>query len=118
MKLKALAVPMCALAVVGAFFISESVVEPKEIDDRIKITYWEKWSGIEHEAIKAVVEPPAGVEPDVDAIMAFAAERLAKFKLPASIDVTEQLPREAHGKLKKRLLRDPYWATARDGESG
>ncbi len=61
------------------------------------------------QAIKAVVEPPPGVKPDVDDIMDFAGQHLAKFKLPASIDVTDALPREAHGKLKKRLLRDPYW---------
>ncbi len=71
--------------------------------------------GIPHESlgesVKAVIEPPPGVEPDLADIMAFAAEHLAKYKLPASIDVTDALPREAHGKLKKRLLRDPYWKT-------
>lgn len=58
--------------------------------------------------IKAVLEPAGGAI-DLDSVRAFAAERLAKFKLPASFDVVDQLPREAHGKLKKRLLRDPYW---------
>jgi long-chain acyl-CoA synthetase len=60
--------------------------------------------------IKAVVEPAdpeAGV--DIDSLRTFAAERLASFKLPKSFDVIDQLPREAHGKLKKRYLRDPYW---------
>jgi long-chain acyl-CoA synthetase len=37
-------------------------------------------------------------------------ERLARFKCPRSIDFVERLPREPNGKLKKRLLRDPYWA--------
>jgi long-chain acyl-CoA synthetase len=59
--------------------------------------------------IKAVLEP-AGDEPiDVDAVRAFVADRLAKFKVPKSFDVVDALPREAHGKLKKRLLREPYW---------
>jgi long-subunit acyl-CoA synthetase (AMP-forming) len=29
---------------------------------------------------------------------------------PSVADVLDRLPREAHGKLEKRLLRDPYWA--------
>jgi acyl-CoA synthetase (AMP-forming)/AMP-acid ligase II len=37
------------------------------------------------------------------------ASRLAAFKLPKSYDVVDALPRGAHGKLEKRLLREPYW---------
>ena len=60
--------------------------------------------------IKAVVEPAdAETGVDVDSLRSFAADRLASFKLPKSFDVIDQLPREAHGKLKKRYLRDPYW---------
>lgn len=62
--------------------------------------------------IKAVLEP-AGERPiDVDSVRAFVAERLASFKVPKSFDVIDALPREAHGKLKKRILREPYWADA------
>jgi len=61
------------------------------------------------EQVKAVIEPADGAVIDVDAIAAYAAERLAKYKLPKSYDIVDALPREAHGKLKKRLLRDPYW---------
>ncbi len=64
------------------------------------------------QSIMAVIEAPPGVEVDVDAVRAFAAERLARYKIPAVFEVTDALPREAHGKLKKRLLRDPYWADA------
>ncbi len=59
--------------------------------------------------IKAVLEPADGAVIDLDDVRAFAATRLASFKIPASFDVVDALPREAHGKLKKRLLRDPYW---------
>ena len=59
--------------------------------------------------IKAVVEPIAGAQIDAAEVLAFAAEHLAKFKIPRSVDVVDALPREASGKLKKRLLRDPYW---------
>lgn len=64
------------------------------------------------EEIKAVVQPVEGVVADdvlSESIMAFAAERLAKFKLPKSIDYLAELPRDPNGKLYKRKLRDPYW---------
>jgi long-chain acyl-CoA synthetase len=65
------------------------------------------------EAIKAVVQPAEGVEPNNELsaeIMAFATERLAKFKLPRIIDYIDELPRDDNGKLYKRKLRDPDWA--------
>ncbi|MBV8305294.1 MAG: AMP-binding protein, partial [Acidimicrobiia bacterium] len=72
--------------------------------------------GIPHEdwgeEVKAVVEPAASIEPGpalVDELMAFAAERLAKYKLPKTIDFVPELPRDPNGKLYKRKLRDPYW---------
>lgn len=58
--------------------------------------------------IKAVVEPAAGAHLDVAELRAFAAARLAPFKVPASIDVEPRLPREASGKLKKHQLRSRY----------
>ncbi len=63
------------------------------------------------EQIKAVIEPVGDI--DLDAVRRFAADRLAGYKLPKSYDLIDRLPREAHGKLKKRVLRDPYWAAAR-----
>ena len=73
--------------------------------------------GIPHadwgEEIKAVVEPAPGVGPGDDALtdelLAHCAERLARFKLPKSIDYTTEMPRDPNGKLYKRKLRDPYW---------
>jgi long-chain acyl-CoA synthetase len=72
--------------------------------------------GIPHadwgEEIKAVVEPAAGIEASDELaaeILAHAATRLAKFKLPRSIDFTTDMPRDPNGKLYKRKLRDPYW---------
>jgi long-chain acyl-CoA synthetase len=73
--------------------------------------------GIPHEdwgeEIKAVVQPEAGAEPGpelTEELLAFLAGRVAKFKLPRSVDYTDELPRDPNGKLYKRLLRDPYWA--------
>jgi long-chain acyl-CoA synthetase len=42
-------------------------------------------------------------------LMEYAAARLAKFKLPRSIDYIAEMPRDPNGKLYKRKLRDPYW---------
>ena len=69
--------------------------------------------GIPHpdmgEEIKAVVEPAPGKTVDPEQVRVWASERLAKYKVPRTVDITDALPREEHGKLKKRLLRDPYW---------
>ncbi|HXH56061.1 acyl-CoA synthetase [Iamia sp.] len=64
------------------------------------------------EEIKAVVETPEGTDgsPEVETeILAWAATRMARFKLPRSVDFVAALPREPNGKLIKRRLRDPYW---------
>jgi long-chain acyl-CoA synthetase len=73
--------------------------------------------GIPHddwgEEIKAVVEPAAGVQAGQalsEDLLAFLAGRVAKFKLPRTIDYVDELPRDPNGKLYKRKLRDPYWA--------
>jgi long-chain acyl-CoA synthetase len=77
--------------------------------------------GIPHpewgEEIKAVVQPAQGVEPGPELtaeLLDYARGRLARFKLPRSIDYVEQLPRDPNGKLYKRQLRHPYWADSRD----
>ncbi len=64
------------------------------------------------EAVKAVVEPAAGVAP-TDALaaelLAFARERLAHYMAPRSVDFIDEMPRLPTGKLYKRLLKDRYW---------
>ena len=64
------------------------------------------------EEVKAVVQPAPSVTQDadlVDELMAFAKQHLAAYKLPRSIDFTDELPRLPTGKLYKRLLKDKYW---------
>ncbi len=61
------------------------------------------------EQVKAAVEfEPGAVATEADLIH-WCREHLAGFKCPRSVDVHEAMPREATGKLKKRLLRDAYW---------
>ena len=64
------------------------------------------------EEVKAVVQPAQNVAQDahlVDELMEFAKQHLAAYKLPRSIDFTDELPRLPTGKLYKRLLKDKYW---------
>jgi long-chain acyl-CoA synthetase len=66
------------------------------------------------EAVKAVVEllPPkaADEEHTRQELMDFLQGRVARYKMPKSIDFVDALPRDPNGKLYKRRLRDPYWA--------
>jgi long-chain acyl-CoA synthetase len=67
------------------------------------------------EEVKAVVEllPDKGSD-DTEVVRAelleFLGGRVARYKLPKTIDFMEALPRDPNGKLYKRRLRDPYWA--------
>ena len=61
------------------------------------------------ESVHAVVVPRAGAAPTADEIIAFARERLAGYKLPRSVSFAAELPRNASGKLLKRVLREPFW---------
>ena len=72
--------------------------------------------GIPHddwgEEVKAVIEPVAGAEAGdalTEEILGWAADKLAKYKTPRSIDYIDEMPRDPNGKLYKRKLRDPYW---------
>lgn len=64
------------------------------------------------EALAAYVEPLPGRALTETAIRSFLGQRLANFKLPRVIEMRERLPREESGKIKKRLLREPYWDQA------
>jgi len=44
------------------------------------------------------------------AFNAYLGDRVAKFKLPRTVDYAAELPRDPNGKLYKRRLRDPYWS--------
>jgi long-chain acyl-CoA synthetase len=64
------------------------------------------------EALKALVVPrdPAS-PPDPAALITFCRERLSHYKCPRSVDIVASVGRNAMGKINKRALRAPYWAT-------
>jgi len=84
------------------------IMHPKVADVAVFGIPHDDWG----EEVKAVVEPIEGVEPgpELEAeILEWAADKLAKYKTPRSIDFVDELPRDPNGKLYKRKLRDPYW---------
>ena len=62
------------------------------------------------ESVKAVVQLRPGAGAGEAELIAFCAERLAGYKKPRSVDFVDVLPRDAAGKLLKRLVRERYWA--------
>jgi long-chain acyl-CoA synthetase len=64
------------------------------------------------ESVKAVVVRRPGQDASEAELIAFCGERLAGYKKPRSVDFVDDLPRDAAGKLLKRLVREPYWAGA------
>jgi long-chain acyl-CoA synthetase len=62
------------------------------------------------EAVKAIIEPRA--ETTAKEIIAFCRDHLAHYKCPTSVDFVERLPRDPNGKVRKREIREPYWANA------
>lgn len=61
------------------------------------------------EAVKAIVVPKPGSAPDPESIIAWARARIGGFKVPKSVDFVDAMPRNATGKVLRRVLRDPYW---------
>ncbi len=57
------------------------------------------------EAVRACVVPRPGAALDAAEVRAWAAERLAKFKVPREVLVLDALPRNPNGKVLKPLLR-------------
>lgn len=61
------------------------------------------------EAVKAVVVAK-GDRPEPTELIAWVRERLAGYKCPRSVDFIDAIPRNAAGKILKRMLKEPYWA--------
>jgi long-chain acyl-CoA synthetase len=64
------------------------------------------------EALAAAVQPEPGAALGTDGVRAYLAQRIAGYKVPRTIVLHAELPREESGKIFKRRLREPYWAKA------
>ncbi len=58
------------------------------------------------EAPKACVCVSAGDELDPDELMAWVAERVAPYKRIRAVEIVDEIPKSASGKIMRRLLRD------------
>jgi long-chain acyl-CoA synthetase len=68
------------------------------------------------EVVAAVVQPAPGAAagPELEReLLAFLGERIARFKLPRTVEFVDPLPRTATGKLQKHLLKARYAAVVR-----
>jgi long-chain acyl-CoA synthetase len=65
-----------------------------------------KWG----EAVKAVVVADGDGGLSEADVIAFAAEHLAGYKKPKSVDFVADLPKTTYGKIDKKALRAPFWA--------
>jgi long-chain acyl-CoA synthetase len=66
------------------------------------------------EEVLAVVAPTPDAELDGEQLSAWAAERLAAFKVPRRFEIRSELPKNATGKINKPPLREEFghWAPA------
>ena len=63
------------------------------------------------EAVKAIIVRAPGSQIEASELIAFARARIAGYKVPKSIDFAATLPRNLSGKILKKELRAPYWAS-------
>ncbi|TNY36004.1 acyl-CoA synthetase [Thermomonospora catenispora] len=61
---------------------------------------------------RAVVVPRPGSDLTEQRVLEALAGRLAKYKIPKSVVFTDELPRNAAGKILKSVVRDRYGSTA------
>lgn len=78
---------------------------PKVAKAAVIPTPSEEWG----EAVTAlVVQKPDAAFTDED-VIAFAGERLARYKIPKYVEFVDDLPETATGKVQKYQLREEYW---------
>ncbi len=54
-RVNRLVLPALGIVVVGAMVMSELLVRPTPHAGRVRVTYWEKWTGFEFDGMKAIV---------------------------------------------------------------
>ncbi|WDD93492.1 AMP-binding protein [Burkholderia sp. FERM BP-3421] len=65
----------------------------------------DKWG----EAVKAVVVLKSGRDAQAADLVAHCRALLADYKLPRAIDFVAELPKNASGKIARKLVREQYW---------
>jgi long-chain acyl-CoA synthetase len=84
--------------------IEEALYEHPAVAECIVIGVPDDYRG---EAAKAFITLKAGAEPPtLDTMKAFLADKIGKHEMPAALEVRQELPRTAVGKLSKKTLQD------------
>jgi malonyl-CoA/methylmalonyl-CoA synthetase len=60
------------------------------------------------ERLCGVVVPARDTTVDVDAVIAWAGDRLAPYKVPGELRIVDDLPRNSMGKVQKRAVKDLF----------
>jgi len=63
-----------------------------------------KWG----ESVRAVIVPKAGQDPTLEEIVDFCETRLARYKRPRSVVLVDELPKNALGKVLRKVLREKH----------
>ncbi|SFC24678.1 Acyl-CoA synthetase (AMP-forming)/AMP-acid ligase II [Cupriavidus sp. OV038] len=64
------------------------------------------------ESVKAVVALWPGRQASANELIGHCRARIADYKSPRSVDFVAELPKNASGKLARKLVREQYWAGA------
>ena len=79
---------------------------PDVIDVTVIGVPHEKWG----ETCLALIIPKDGVDIDCNEIKNWSNENLAKHQRLDNVEIRDEFPRNALGKVLKRVLREPYWS--------
>ena len=95
--------------------IEEAIYEHPDIEEAVVVGVPDSYRG---EAAKAFVKLRPGSPPlALDALRAFLADKIGKHEMPASLEIRQELPRTAVGKLSKKELVEEERAKARMREA-
>lgn len=61
------------------------------------------------ESVKAVVVLKEGMTATEEELIEYCRQHLASYKKPRTVDFVTELPKNAQGKVLRRLLREKYW---------
>lgn len=61
------------------------------------------------EAVAAIIATVSGRALTKERLLEFLRQKLATYMLPSLIEQRQDFPRDAAGKIKKRMLRDTFW---------
>ncbi|TNF04371.1 MAG: long-chain-fatty-acid--CoA ligase [Sphingomonadales bacterium] len=65
------------------------------------------------EEVAAIIVPAPGADVTREAINHWLAGKIARFKFPKQVHLVKEIPRNAGGKILRRVLREPYWQDRR-----